>query len=273
MTAVDDVRYWRHPAVSGVDLIRAHYVNHGFGRHSHDTFAFGVATTGVEELWLDGEVHRVLPGGLVMINPGVVHTGRPAVEAGWAYRAFYPDVEVVAEVAGTASPWFTEQVVYDADAAAVVVAAHRAAESADRLAASSLLGQALSRLLRTYGGTRVPPPSVGGRDVEAAREILHERLAEPPSLAELAAEVGTGQFALLRAFRARHGLPPHPTSTSCASAGRARCSTWARPSRGRPWRSGSPTSLTWHGTSAGSSGSRRGTTGAKTYKIGPDAPT
>jgi AraC-like DNA-binding protein len=209
MTAVDDVRYWRHPAVSGVDLIRAHYVNHGFGRHSHDTFALGVAATGVEELWLDGEVHRVLPGGLVMINPGVVHTGRPAVEAGWAYRAFYPDVEVVAEVAGTASPWFTEQLVYDADAAAVVVAAHRAAESADRLAASSLLGQALSVVLRAYGGKQVAPSSGGGRAVEAAREILHERLAEPPSLAELAAEVGTGQFSLLRAFRARHGLPPH----------------------------------------------------------------
>lgn len=209
MTGVDDVRYWRHPAVSGVDLIRAHYVRHGFGKHSHDTFAIGVATTGVEELWLDGEVHRVLPGGLVMINPGVVHTGRPAVEDGWAYRAFYPDVDVVAEVAGTASPWFTEQIVYDADTAAVVVAAHRAAESDDRLAASSLLGEALAALLRRYGGDHVPPPPGGHRDVEAAREILHERLAEPPSLAELAAEVGTGQFALLRAFRARHGLPPH----------------------------------------------------------------
>jgi hypothetical protein len=237
MTAVDDVRYWRHPAVSGVDLIRAHYVNHGFGRHSHDTFALGVAATGVEELWLDGEVHRVLPGGLVMINPGVVHTGRPAVEAGWAYRAFYPDVEVVAEVAGTASPWFTEQLVYDADAAAVVVAAHRAAESADRLAASSLLGQALSVVLRAYGGKQVAPSCCCGRSAP-----------------------GTG------CRRTR-------TSTSCASAGRAPCSTWARPSRGRPWRSGSPTSRTWRGTSAGSSASRRGSTGARTYKIGPDVPT
>ncbi|HEX6340078.1 AraC family transcriptional regulator [Umezawaea sp.] len=209
MTAVDDVRYWRHPAVSGVHLLRAHYVNHGFGRHSHDTFVLGVATTGVEELWLGGQVHRVRPGGLVMINPGVVHTGRPADEGGWAYRVFYPDVDVVAEVAGTPNPWFTEQVVYDADAAAALVAAHRAAESADPLAAGSLLGHALSTLLRAYGGERSPVPAGGGRDVEAAREILHERLAEPPSLAELAAEVGTGQFALLRAFRARHGLPPH----------------------------------------------------------------
>jgi AraC-like DNA-binding protein len=41
------------------------------------------------------------------------------------------------------------------------------------------------------------------------RDLLHERIVDPPSLAELAAEVGTGQFAVLRAFRARFGMPPH----------------------------------------------------------------
>ena len=209
VTAVDDVHYWRHPAVPGVDLIRAHFRRHEFGRHSHDTFAIGVADVGVEELWLDGSVHRVMPGGVMMINPGVVHTGRPAGEDGWAYRAFYPDAAVLAEVAGTASPWFAESIVYDPAAAAVVLAAHRAAETADRLAASSLLGQALAVLLRSYGGPHAPATPGGSRDVEAAREILHERMADPPSLAELAAEVGTGQFALLRAFRTSHGLPPH----------------------------------------------------------------
>jgi AraC-like DNA-binding protein len=34
-------------------------------------------------------------------------------------------------------------------------------------------------------------------------------MADPPTLAGLAAELGTGPFALLRAFRARWGLPPH----------------------------------------------------------------
>jgi AraC-like DNA-binding protein len=34
-------------------------------------------------------------------------------------------------------------------------------------------------------------------------------MAGPPSLAELARELGTGPFALLRAFRDRYGLPPH----------------------------------------------------------------
>ncbi len=39
--------------------------------------------------------------------------------------------------------------------------------------------------------------------------MLHADLAAPPSLPGLAAAVGMGPHALLRAFRAAYGLPPH----------------------------------------------------------------
>lgn len=197
--------YWQHPAVSGVDLLRARYVNHGFTRHTHDTFAIGVARQGVEELLVGTETHLVTAGGVVLLNPEVVHTGRPVGTDGWAYRAFYLDVAVVAEATGIASPWFTEPVVYDAAAATALHQAHLAAQSGDRLASATLLAVALSGL--SYGRRRTP--EAGNRAVRDAREILHERLVDPPSLVELAAEVGTGQYSLLRAFRTAHGLPPH----------------------------------------------------------------
>jgi AraC-like DNA-binding protein len=198
--------YWQHPAVSGVDLLRASYVKHGFTRHTHDTFAIGVARHGVEELLVGTETHLVSAGGVVLLNPEVVHTGRPVGTDGWAYRAFYPDVAVLAEVTGVTSPWFTEPVVYDATAAAALQQAHLAAQSGDRLASATLLALALSGL--TYGRQRTPS-AAGSHAVRDARAILHERLVDPPSLAELAAEVGTGQYSLLRAFRTAHGLPPH----------------------------------------------------------------
>ncbi len=34
-------------------------------------------------------------------------------------------------------------------------------------------------------------------------------MAAPPSLEQLATELGTSPFALLRAFRERYGMPPH----------------------------------------------------------------
>jgi AraC-like DNA-binding protein len=49
--------------------------------------------------------------------------------------------------------------------------------------------------------------SVGAAD--RARELLTSRLAHPPTLQELADAVGANRFVLLRAFRRRHGVPPH----------------------------------------------------------------
>lgn len=200
--------YWGHPAVAGVDLMRARYVRHGFGRHTHDTFAIGVVRAGTEELRIGDVEYNVTPGGVALINPDVVHTGTPIDDRGWTYRVFYPDVAVLTEITGSDSPWFTEPVAYDPAAAAAILAAHRAAESGDRLAASASLVSALGGLWRRYGGRRTPEEPAG-HAVSQTREILHERLVDPPTLAELAATVGVGQYALVRSFREKHGLPPH----------------------------------------------------------------
>ncbi|WP_143673389.1 helix-turn-helix transcriptional regulator, partial [Streptomyces griseiscabiei] len=42
-----------------------------------------------------------------------------------------------------------------------------------------------------------------------ARAVLEERMADPPTLERLAADLGTSPFALLRAFRTAYGMPPH----------------------------------------------------------------
>ncbi|PXY25964.1 hypothetical protein BAY59_20640 [Prauserella coralliicola] len=211
MGSGDDARYWRHPGVAGVDLLRARFVRHAFARHSHETFAIGVVESGAEELRIGSAVERVTSGGTVLLNPEVVHTGAPAHADGWTYRVLYlPVAELVSFTGIRGTPAFTEQLTYDRDTAAAVLAAHRAAESPDRLAAGTLLDLLLARLWHAHG-SRTPnaSPRAGRRDAELVRQVLLERMAGPPPLAELAAEFGTSRFALQRAFRARFGLPPH----------------------------------------------------------------
>lgn len=209
MVGADSAHYWGHPAVPGVDLMRARFVRHRFAPHSHEVFAIGVLSAGAEDLRIGSETGRVTAGGVVMINPGVVHTGEPGGPDGWAYRVLYPDVGVVAEVAGSNAPWFTESVVYDEVAASAVLAAHVAAESGDRLASSSALRHALAVLWSGYGGRMPVAEPVENRVAEVVRDVLHERMADPPSLGELAEFAGVSQFGLVRAFRGRFGLPPH----------------------------------------------------------------
>jgi transcriptional regulator GlxA family with amidase domain len=110
---------------------------------------------------------------------------------------------------------FPARIVVDGELATALLAAHRAAQRADPLEASVRLEEALARVLRRYGSPRRAGqpgrgrPAAGRRAVERAVEVLVERMDAPPSLSELAAEVGVGRFALVRAFNAVHGLPPY----------------------------------------------------------------
>ncbi len=220
--AAEVARYWRHRAVDGVDLLRARYVTHRYGRHAHETYTFGVIEAGVEEFEYGGSLLRAGVGDVALLDPDIVHTGQAGTPGGWSYRVLYPQVSVVTEVAAElgwppGTPRFPQTVLHDPEAAVLVRNAHRAAEHGDDLASSTLLRTALGALLRAHAagglaagpGTRPGPAPRAPAAVAAVSDLLHERLADPPTLAELAAMTELSQFALLRAFRAEMGLPPH----------------------------------------------------------------
>jgi AraC-like DNA-binding protein len=193
-------------------------VTHRYGRHSHETYTFGLIEAGVEEFEYGSSLMRAGPGAVALLDPDVVHTGQAGTPQGWAYRVLYPQVSVVTEVAaelgwGPGTPRFPQTVLYDPATATLLRSAHRAAECGDQLASSTLLTTALAGLLRAHaapGPARGPGPVRKAPDaVATVRDLLVERLDDPPTLAELATLTGLSQFALLRAFRAATGLPPH----------------------------------------------------------------
>jgi AraC-like DNA-binding protein len=218
-------RYWQHAAVRGVDLLYARFITHRYGRHAHETYTFGLIEAGVEEFEYNGSLLRAGPGDIALLNPDVVHTGQAATAGGWTYRVLYPQVSVVTDIAaelgwGRGTPRFPETVLHDPASAALLRQAHQAAEHGDQLASSTLLSAALARLLRAHatvgpaGALTRRPASAGligsaPATVQAVRDLLRERLTDPPSLVELAAMSGVSQFALLRAFSRETGLPPH----------------------------------------------------------------
>lgn len=202
-------RLWRLRGLAGLELMRARYLSHVFARHGHETFAVGVVQDGHEEIWFRGGTERAGPGGLVFINPEEVHTGVAVTDRGWAYRVLYPPTTLMAELAGVrGTPSFGRKVVYDARFAELLVTAHRATQTADALTAQTAILSVLAQLLRRYGAAVGSQRSPGGLAARV-RDILRERLVDPPSLTELAAQVGGRPFPVLRSFRDAYGLPPH----------------------------------------------------------------
>ena len=116
--AVEVARYWRHAAVEGVDLLRARYLTHRYGRHAHETYTFGLIEAGVEEFEYGGSLLRASAGAVALLDPDVVHTGQAATPAGWSYRVLYPKVSVVKDVAAelgwpAGTPRFPQTVLHD----------------------------------------------------------------------------------------------------------------------------------------------------------------
>ncbi|MFK0296442.1 AraC family transcriptional regulator [Streptomyces sp. NPDC090442] len=215
-TAGEWARHWRCPDLPGLDLLRARYVRHSFPRHTHDGYVICAVTSGIEAVGLRDGVVRAGRGGIVMINPEVPHTAWAGAPEGWAYATLYPSTELVTGIAretsglrGTAG--FVRTVADEPGVGRLIAGVHRAAEAGNALAADSLLRIVVARLLRGHGGPLPPraPRTAGARTAARARAVLEERMTDPPTLEELAGELGTGPFALLRAFRAAYGMPPH----------------------------------------------------------------
>ncbi|OXS34688.1 AraC family transcriptional regulator [Streptomyces sp. XY006] len=209
-------RHWQYEELPGVDLLRARYVRKTFVRHTHENFVIAAIADGVEVFHHGGGDQYAGAGALALVNPDTPHTGRAGVPEGWRYGAVYPPVDVVAEIAAETTalrgtPAFVSPVVDDPYAVGLVHQVLRAADEGNALAADTLLRVAVTRLLRLNGGPmpRRAVRTAGAGIAARARGVLEERMARPPSLEQLATDLGTSPFALLRAFRDTYGMPPH----------------------------------------------------------------
>jgi AraC-like DNA-binding protein len=214
----NSARYWRSPLVPGADMLTAEYYDHSFTPHWHDAYTVPVIEAGAERYDYRGSNYVAEAGSVPVINPGEVHTGARAVDLGWRYRVFYLPVDFVQSVANDVAgrvqpmPWFSTDIIRDADLARRVQLAHQALEAgADPLAAEHALVDAVSTLLVRHAGQRQPVARtpVDTARVEAMKSCLVEDVTAPLSLTELARTVGLSTFHAARLFTRETGLAPH----------------------------------------------------------------
>lgn len=210
-------RFWESPALSGVELLQARYIEQRFAPHVHEGFVFTVIEGGAQRFRHRGSDHLAPVGSMVLINPDEVHTGSKAHDEGWWYRGFYPApaqvdgvlAELGLKLGGT--PTFGVSVLQDVELHQAFGQLHRLLDSA----ASALQQQTVWReslLLLFQRHAKVAQAPNAGREPRAvarAKELLAASLAEPPSLEALAAAVNLSPFHFARVFRRATGLPPH----------------------------------------------------------------
>ncbi|WP_149828504.1 helix-turn-helix domain-containing protein [Streptomyces tailanensis] len=194
-----------------LDLLTARFDRHRYAPHTHEEFSVGICVLGASCIDYRGGALTVGEGAIVVLAPGEPHTGESAYGT-YAYRALYPATALLTDGILGGIPHFREPVLHDPELAAALRTAHAELSTCpDLLEAESRLPWLLTALARRHSTSRPAPDTVPGASTiaHAVRDRLADELMAPPSLADLATDLGLSRYQLLRAFRTTMGMPPY----------------------------------------------------------------
>lgn len=212
---MNETYLWHHRALN-VSLFQAFHSIHAYPRHSHEYYVIAVVDSGLQSFSCDGTKYQTPVDGLIFLNPGAVHTGEPADEHGFGYRAFYPTLEhmqrITAELGWRDVPYFSRPRADDPQMMGWIRALWTALQADENL----LEGETrflltLVELMKRFGGQKSNYEKRGFErgGVRQVRAYIHEHYAEPISLSQLAELVNFSRYYLLHTFRDEMGMPPH----------------------------------------------------------------
>ncbi|MFG1704506.1 AraC family transcriptional regulator [Nonomuraea sp. M3C6] len=210
-------RYWRSPD-RPIEAMHAHFEQHVYHRHSHETYSFGMTETGAQSFTCRGGAHTSAAGMVMAFNPEDPHDGHATNPLGFTYRMVHigPDLvsNALADATGhpTGLPLFTAPVLDDPALAGALRALHAALlGDATALRRDELLTATIAGIVRRAATTPIGRPGEPSRSTRVARQtrqLLHDRLTDDLTMDDLARSTGTSRYAVYRAFRTEYGLPP-----------------------------------------------------------------
>ncbi|THA78628.1 AraC family transcriptional regulator [Streptomyces sp. A0642] len=203
--------------------MHAHFLDHVYPPHSHDTYSFGITDAGAQQFRCRGAAHTSGAGMVMAFNPEDVHDGRAAAELGYRYRIVHLGPSVIRDVIADATdgrsgalPLFPLPVLSDHALAAALGRLHAAlVGTTDPLVRDERLTAAVTAMTSRGASTTTPavlpqtPTDRARRQAaQRARAFLHDAYLEPIPAEHLAEAAGCSRFTLYRSFRAEFGLAP-----------------------------------------------------------------
>lgn len=217
MPSSEWAKLWHNKQLD-VGLLQAFYVDHAFPRHSHDYYVICLIRRGRQSFTHQGAKYYTPPGGVILINPNVAHTGEAVDENGFEMLCVYPTSahmqNAAFELTGRRQPqpFFSPVRVDQPWVLASVSALHRTLiQETSPLECEARFTWTLAQLIKYYADRRFNERRVGNerKAVRQARECIEECFARGLSLTQLAEHVSLSPYYLLRVFRAEVGMPPY----------------------------------------------------------------
>lgn len=200
--------------VPPIELLRAAFGAHRFTPHAHAELSIAVIEGGAVRTRLGDSMVTANAGSIVIVPPGLVHTGEPAAPGGYRYsvvRIPRTTLSVLAGIGGS-SIAVPRPVVRDSLLAARLTRVHGllaggASHSFARVLLRDVVGGLMTRGVIVPQTSPAPAPE--DPMVRAVREYLEANCTRVVTLAELARLTGFSQFHVSRVFRDAVGVPPY----------------------------------------------------------------
>jgi AraC-like DNA-binding protein len=201
---------WR-PSVPGIaEVFHAHFSDHAYPAHTHDTWDLMILDDGSVDFALDRRRHGATgTTSVLLLPPGVPHDGRTVTASGFRKRVLYLDDSVLPQrLAGRAAG---APVVNDGLLRHRIHQLHAAlVHAGDRFEAESRLSFIRERLHFHLDALRPRTPGREANRLAAElRELVDSRTHTGVSLREAAAILHAHPTHLIRCFKQTYGLPPH----------------------------------------------------------------
>jgi len=187
----------------GVTLMRASFADHAFERHSHDCFAIGATTHGIQRFRCHGRQYDSRPGDFVLFNPDQDHDGRPGTADGFRYTIWYLPTELIDGGSYFAKPHVSDNRMSDRFRALSSSLMNTRGEA---LRAESLVRAFAGTMMERHGGAI---QTMAGGAMARVRDAIHAGFARDITVTELALVAGVSRAQLTRAFGAAYHMPPH----------------------------------------------------------------
>lgn len=203
------IRAWR-PAVAGVaEVLHAHFPEHAYPLHTHDTWTLLVVDTGAISFDLERHAHGALRRVVTLLPPHVPHDGRSVTTAGFRKRVAYLDAGLLpADRVGAAvdHPGWSDPVLHRQ-----VDLLHDALlHPGDAFEGESRLAVVRDRLQQHLAGAEPDTQTRADRPLaHRLRRLLDDRVVEGLSLGEAAAVLEAHPAHLVRTFSREFGIAPH----------------------------------------------------------------
>ncbi|MCT2591757.1 AraC family transcriptional regulator [Streptomyces sp. N2-109] len=205
------INAWQ-PSVPGIaEVFHAHFTEHAYPAHTHDTWDLMILDDGSVDFALDRRRHGATTGtgSVLLLPPGVLHDGRTVTESGFRKRVLYLETTVLPErLTGSA---VDGPVIGDARLRQRIHQLHESLRHAgDAFEAESRLSFVRERLHFHLDALRPRPPGREAHRLAAGlRELLDSRISSGLSLRQAAAVLHAHPTHLIRCFKQTYGLPPH----------------------------------------------------------------